>query len=154
MTPAERSLQRLQTDYYPWHGMLCVENAEAIAARLEAMLGSGRYHSFVDANSWNEHDERYTSVAVKTSLRLTRPVSATVEDGHVHISIVSDRLVCGLHTRARTQAEGRVGKPHDFVQVGFERHQIQVEHYAPAGYRLLWIFSVEDHDQDHDEGGR
>ena len=56
----------------------------------------------------------------------------------------------GVSTRAKTQPEGRNGGPHKYVHFTFEHDRVVIDHYAPARYKLRWIFAVERHDRDED----
>lgn len=129
-----------------WHGVLCEETLAEIADRMSTVL-AGRYFTFVSCNSFDETSDRYSAVDVYGSQWLSSPVAQRDDrDGWWGLSWAMPRLSMGVHTRAKTRADGHAGKPHDWVRFTFERDEIRIEHYAPARYLLLWIFSVEHHD--------
>lgn len=130
-----------------WHGWLCAANAVDVAERMQQILDD-RYFTFVAANSYSETNDRFDAIDVHTSLRLRGPITAAVDDEWTYIAIPGDRQHCGLHTRAKTQQEGCDDKPHGFVRLVMEPYRITIDHYAPAGYRLRWIFATEHHDQE------
>lgn len=131
-----------------WHAMLCAETCDEIAQRMEDVLG-GRYFTVVTCNSYDENSDRFTAIEVTTSQRLREPVrryhDATIP---ASLSWTTPRWSMGVHTSARTQQEAHNGGPHKFVHFTFERDQVVIDHYAPARYRLRWIFTVEHHDDD------
>lgn len=128
-----------------WHGMLCAANAVEVAERIQQIL-DGHHFTLVAANSYSETKERFCAIDVRTSLRLREPVTAKVDEEWTYIPIPGDRQHCGLSTRAKTQQEGRDGKPHDYIHLRLEPYRITIDHYAPAGYRLQWIFATEHHE--------
>lgn len=129
-----------------WHGMLCAETCDEIAQRMEDVLG-GRYFTAVACNSYDEDSDRFTAIDVKTSQRLQGPVRRYNDESiPASLSWNTGSLSMGVHNNATTQADSRDGGPHEFVHFNFEPHQIVIDHYAPARYRLRWIFQVEDHD--------
>lgn len=128
-----------------WTGMLCAENAGEIAERAQQIFGD-RFFTFVQANSYSETSERFSAVDVDTSQRLLSPFEAHVDlDDATSVRWQTSRLVCGVHTAAMTESEGREGKPYDWVMVSFEHGRMTIDHYAPARYRLQWVLIVEDH---------
>lgn len=129
-----------------WHGMLCAETRDEISARMTEVLGD-HYFTLVTCNSYSETSEKFSAVEVYPSQWLTTPLRGY--DDRVHgISWGTPRLQMGVHTRAKSQAEARKGRPHKYVHFTFEPDCIVIDHYAPAGYRLLWSMSVERHDRE------
>lgn len=126
-----------------WHGMLCTETRDEIAERMREVLGD-HYFTMVICNSYDENSDRFSSVEVYPSQWLTSPVDAWTDQSS--ITWCTPRLSMGVHTRAKTQADGRAGRPHQYAHLKFEPDRIEIDHYAPAGYRLLWILAVERHD--------
>lgn len=126
-----------------WHGMLCAENLDEVAERMRAVL-DGEFFTLVCCNSYSETSDRFTSVEVYPSQRLSSPI-VTTPAKYAGINWSTPRLSMGFHTRAKTQQEARSDRPHGYVHLTFEPREIKVDHYAPAGYRLLWIFAVENH---------
>ena len=131
-----------------WHGMFCAETGPEIAERMREVL-DGRYFTLVTCNSYDENSSRFTGIDVYPSQHLTSPVVADRDLVLPGISWCTPRLSMGVHTRAKTQAEGREGRPHQYVHFTFEPDRILIDHYAPAGYRLQWIFAVERHDSEY-----
>ena len=131
-----------------WHGMLCAETCDEIGQRMAEVLHD-RYFTVVTCNSYDENSDRFTGIDVTTSQRLREPVRRYHDETiPASLSWTTPRWSMGVHTSARTQQEGREGGPHKFVHFTFERDQVVIDHYAPAGYRLRWIFTVELHDDD------
>lgn len=129
-----------------WHGMLCAETRDGIVERMRAVL-DGNYFTFVACNSYDENSDRFTSVDVSTSHRLTDPMRVWDDDEDATgISWSITGYSMSVHTEANTQTEGRNARPHGYVHFSFEPTRIVIDHYAPAGYRLQWIFAVEHHD--------
>ena len=131
-----------------WHGMLCAETCDEIGQRMAEVLRD-RYFTIVTCNSFDEASDRFTAIDVATSQRLKEPVRR-YHDGSIPASLswTTARWSMGVHTTATTQQEGREGGPRKFVQFSFERDQVVIDHYAPARYRLRWIFTIERHDDD------
>jgi hypothetical protein len=129
--------------------MLCAETREEIADRMRDVLGDD-YFTLVICNSYDESSDRFTSVEVYPSQWLTGPITDYRAETLPGITWGTQRLSMGVHTRAATPSEGRQGAPHKYVHFTFERDKFEIDHYAPAGYRLKWIFVVERHDRDED----
>lgn len=133
-----------------WHGMLCAETRDEIAQRMRDVL-SDNYFTVVASNSYSDTNERFTSVEVRPSQWLTHPVADYEGDGFVGMSWSTSSWSMGVHTKAKTQADARGGRPHKYVHFTFEPDRFVIDHYAPAGYRLQWIFAVERHDREAGE---
>lgn len=129
-----------------WHAPLCAETLDEIADRMRAVL-DGHHFTLVCCNSYSDETELFSSVEVYPSQWLTTPVDVRPGDW-TYLGWATPRLSMGVHTKAKTRADGRNGRPHDYILFGFEGRQITIDHYAPAGYRLRWIFAVERHDPD------
>ena len=131
-----------------WHGMLCAETCDEIVERMQEVLGD-RYFTIVTCNSFDETSDRFTAIDVATSQRLKEPVRRYHDESiRASLSWYTGRWSMGVHTRAKTQREGREGGPHKYVHFNFERDQVVIDHYAPAGYRLRWIFAIEHRDDE------
>lgn len=130
-----------------WHGMLCLDNAHEVAARMRQVL-DGHHFTLVTANSYSETSDRYTAVEVKPSQWLTSPVEAKLNDW-AHVGWSSPAYSMGVMTRAKTPSQARERRPHDYVHLTFEPSRVEIDHYAPAGYRLLWVLAVEHHDPEY-----
>lgn len=125
-----------------WRGMLCTETRDEIAERMRGVL-DGQWFTLVTCNSFDETSERFLAVDVYPSQYLTAPVENYRASDVCGLSWSTPRLSMGVHTRAATQAAAREGRPHDYAQFVFEPDEVVVHHYAPAGYRLRWSFTVE-----------
>jgi hypothetical protein len=135
----------IRTPY--WHGMLCAETRDEIAERMRQVL-SEHYFTLVTCNSYDENSHRFSSVDVYPSQWLTYPIRVHSDADVPGISWSTQRLSMGVHTTAKTQADGREDQPHGYVHLKFEPDEIEIDHFAPAGYRLLWIFAVERHNRE------
>lgn len=133
---------RVRSPY--WHGMLCADTVGEISDRMREVLGDN-YFTLVTGNSYSETSEAFTSIDVYPSQYLTKPITS---DDTVWISWLLPRLAMGVRSSARTQAEARDGRPHEYVHFNFQPDRVVIDHYAPAGYRLLWAFAVERHDRE------
>lgn len=131
-----------------WHGLLCAETCDEVVQRMREVL-DGQHFTLVTANSYDENSSRFLAVDVRTSQWLTRPLTAETKGGWTHIGWGTPAWSMGLDTRAKTQAEGHEGRPHKYVSLSFEPGRVKVDHYAPAGYRLLWEMVVERHDPEY-----
>lgn len=133
-----------------WFGMLCAETQDEILERMQEVLG-GQYFTTVTCNSFDENSDRFLSVEVRTSERLADPVKK-YKDQKIAASLGWHTYgwVYGVHTDAKTQREARDGGPHDRVHFSFEPGKVTIDHFAPARYKLRWIFAVEHHDAEVD----
>lgn len=130
-----------------WHGMLCADSRDAIAERMRDLL-SEHYFTLVCCNSYDENSDRFTSIEVYPSQWLSAPIRDYRDRSVFGISWTTPRLSMGVHTKAETAGDGREGRPHQYIHFTFEGDQIVIDHYAPAGYRLRWIFAVERHNRE------
>lgn len=133
-----------------WHGMLCAATREDIAQRMRNVL-EGKRFTYVHANTHAEDPEeyRYAAVDVNTTQRLTSPIEdRTDADGYSYIGWSITDYSMGVHTKAKTQAEGREGRPYDYVSFNFTTRRVVIEHFAPSRSRLRWEFVLEDHIDD------
>lgn len=136
---------KVRTPY--WHGMLCAETRDEIAERMQDVLAD-HYFTVVECNSFSEESERFTAVDVRPSQWLDSPIRSYADPQIPGISWTTPSWSMGVHSTATTQPEAREGRPHKYVHFTFERDEIVIDHYAPAGYRLRWIFAVERHDRE------
>lgn len=127
------------------NGMLCAETRDAIAERMRDVL-DGQYFTLVIGNSYDEYSSKFSAIEVLPSQRLAGPIRNYSDESLAGISWTTTRLAMGVHTTAQTLAEARDGRQHLYVHFTFDPERITIDHYAPAGYRLLWIFAVERHD--------
>lgn len=132
-----------------WNRMLSRESAEEITARMRDVLGE-QYFTLVTCNSFDESSHRFSSVDVMPSQWLCGPVTLDHAFSAAHIGWVTPRLSMGVSTTCETVSEAHKSGPHDYVRFTFEPSRVVIDHYAPARYRLQWIFAVERHDRDDD----
>lgn len=150
---SEIAIPRRSVDQHHWYGMLCAENFDAVAERMRRML-EGRWYTFVSANSYREDSGEFRDYDVHTGNRLTVPMRLnTYEGGHRRMSFADQSYCWGLQTAASTEQDAREGSIYDRVKLAFNDHRnrgesVTIDHYAPAGYRLLWTVVVEDHDSE------
>ena len=131
-----------------WHGMLCAETCDEIAGRMAGLL-QDNYFSLVICNSYDENSDRFHAVDVHPSQWLRDGVHVrTYGDERAGISWGTPGYVMGVSSTAGTQREARQGNRLQYVYFTFERDRVEIDHYAPAGYRLRWIFAVERHDRE------
>ena len=141
-----------------WNAMLCEETLEEIFERMQEVLGDGTYFTIVSCNSYSEDKDGFTAVDVQPSQWLTDPIRRTEtgqrdiadDEGTFRFGLFwsTPRLSMGCSTGATTQAEGRDGGRHQYVHFTFEPDKVVIDHYAPAGYKLRWIFAVERHNRE------
>lgn len=131
-----------------WHGMLCADTLPRVLGLMHQLL-DGNYFTLVTANSYDENSDRYSAIDVWSSQWLTgQGIRDTSDRRWTGICWSTPRQSMGLHVRARTVAEAREGKPHDYIHLHFEPGCVEIDHFAPAGYRLLWVMAVERHDRE------
>lgn len=140
--PVEKALQRRVW----WYGWYCEQTHTEILERMTELLGD-KYFTVVICNSYSETDEKYLSVEVRTSSRLTDGPKAWSEPRTPGISWGITGYSMGVHSEAKTQSEGRSGHKLDNIYFTFEPYKMTIDLYAPAGYKLRWIFAVEDHEE-------
>lgn len=133
-----------------WHGMLCAETREGVAQRMRNLL-EGKRFTYVHSNTYAEDPEeyRYAAVDVNTTQRLTGTIKVSDDDrDYSHIWWAITDYSMGVSTKAKTQSEGREGKPYDYVHFNFTTRRVVIEHFAPSRSRLRWEFVLEDHIDD------
>lgn len=130
-----------------WSRMLSRESSEEIADRMREVLGENHF-TLVTCNSFDENSHRFSAVDVMPSQWLCEPVRLDHEVSAAHIMWSTTRLSMGVSTQAETVSEAHRSGPHDYVRFTFEPGRVVIDHYAPARYRLQWIFAVERHDRD------
>jgi hypothetical protein len=149
-----------------WFGHLTLENFDAVAERITAMLTGARF-TWVACNSGlgDYFPEVRTGQRME---KLTVHDRKTYEDGstHAHLTVCDTYGVWGLSTsvpdgkaayerrerawKAAGEDERRTGEWEDkrLTQVKIERGRydagrIEITHFAPAGHRLYWVIAVE-----------
>lgn len=125
--------------------MLCTETRDEILERMRQVLAE-HYFTMVLLNTYDENSDRFSCVDVLPSQWLTNSIRA--DNSAQGICWNTPGLSMGIHTSAKTQGDGRRDCPHGYVHVKFDPDRIEIDHFAPAGYRLLWILAVERHDRE------
>jgi hypothetical protein len=128
------------------HIYLSLETHEEILQRMQETLG-GRYFTLVCANSLSSENEKFAMLDIYTSQWFADALTGDVKDG-AYIRWGTPKLAMGVSSDAKTQGEGRNGKPYDYVHFTFEPGRVIIDHYAPARNFLRWTFVVEDHSQE------
>lgn len=126
-----------------WSGMLCHDTRQEISERMHDLLAGQRF-TYVACNSFSEESERFTSVDVHPSQWLMGDIADYNDPELAGLSWRIPDFSMGVHTDARTQEDGRTDKPHGYVHFWFQQDRLTIDHYAPAGYTLRWIF-VREH---------
>lgn len=127
--------------------MLAAETRDEIADRMRDVLGD-HYFTVVTSNSYDENSERFSAAEVYPSQWLTTPVrtdSGTEDLWGIYWG--TPRFHYGVHARVKTVTEAHGLDRKRRVRITFEPDRFVIDHYAPAGYRLQWVFAVERHDQ-------
>lgn len=124
-----------------WFGYLALDNLDAVAARITRMIGDGQPYTWVACNEGlgNYRPEVRTS-QVARSVRVERG-----RDTHGSVIVLDTYGIWAIQTNIADQAAGTRRKP-DFslTYLKITRSQIQMEHKAPIGARLLWTVAVQD----------
>lgn len=147
---ASRDVQRLESER-DWHGFLTTENAEAVAARLRRLLG-GRRYTFVSANEGLR--DYFPEVRTGQRLRDDGASAYTYGDGGrcAGVSVQDTYGSWGVHSDAADQsgahrrvhdASGRGTVDKNLAYLHFKHDRVEVEHFAPAGFRLYWLAVIE-----------
>ena len=123
-----------------WFGFLTLQNVDAVAGRIRSMIGDGQPYTWVACNEGlgNYRPEVRTSqVAAK--------IRTHHDDEHASVVVVDTYGVWSINTRLSDQDAGVQREP-DFSApyLKITRSQIQIEHKAPVGARLLWTIAVQD----------
>lgn len=170
-TPLARELARLASDR-DWHGYLTLENLEAVTARFRSLLDGQRY-TWVACNSGLRH--YFPEVRTGQQLR-GRGVTTYRDDGEgdgepfagitvpdtygawgLHTSVLDQRTARGRRHAAFEKATGEQKRTDTWddqrlTYLHIKHDRIEIEHFAPAGYRLYWVVTVEP-PRDEDEVG-
>lgn len=125
--------------------MFCRETRGEIAERMQEVLAD-HYFTMVICNSYSETEHNFAGVEVYPSQWLEKPLSAAADESALWWS--TPKLSMGVRTDATTQSHARNGGKLNYVHFTFEPDRVVINHYAPAGYSLRWIFAVERHDRE------
>lgn len=128
-----------------WNAMFCLETRGEIVERMQEVLAD-HYFTMVICNSYSETDRNFSAVEVYPSQWLEKPLSVAADESAIWWS--TPKLSMGVRTGATTQADARNSGKLNYVHFTFEPDRVVIEHYAPAGYSLRWIFAVERHDRE------
>jgi len=156
---ASRDVQRLGSER-DWFGFLTTENAEAVAARLRRLL-SGKRYTFVAANE----GLRDYFPEVRTGQRLRDDGASAYafgeDDRWAGVNVQDTYGSWGVHSGAADQAEAH-RRAHDAAKAGvkdknlaylhFKYDRVEIEHFAPPGFRLYWLAVIEQPGEDGDAG--
>jgi len=159
-TEVPRDVRQLKTGR-DWHGYLTLENYAAVGERLRALL-TGKRYTFVAVNSGSDYRPE-----VRTGLEL-RDNGLTVhdpeDDGQFASINVSDTYgVWGIHVfdvptsqqdgyECRNAAwdkasdedkRGWQWQDKRLTYLHFKWDRIEIEHFAMAGHRIVWVAVVE-----------
>lgn len=123
-----------------WSGYLTLENLDAVTDRIRGMIGDGQPYTWVACNE-GLGDYR---PEVRTS-QVAKRVSVDRRDGCGTITVLDTYGVWAIRADAAAQSETYERQP-DFslAYLRITRSQIQMEHKAPVGARLLWTVAVQD----------
>jgi hypothetical protein len=121
-----------------WFGDLTLENIEAIAERLKAMLRGKRY-TFV---SVNELFGPLPRPEVRTSQRLNIPDSQYT-DIYVHYGDDKSWGMIGVNDSYGVWSISTHDDPERRAFLSFEHGKLTIEHCAPGGNKLIWVIAVE-----------
>lgn len=130
-----------------WEGWLTLDNLEAVADRIRAMLAGQRY-TFVAVNGlFGDCPEVRTGNALVGGVRVSR------HDGFGGVTWSDSRYVTGLHTFVQTQDEARHLAEDDEKRKRLTRVTLDpsfrdpgtllTEQWTGAGHRLYWVVAVE-----------
>lgn len=167
-TTLSPDLRRLASDRY-WYGYLTLENLEAVAERIRKLLAGQRY-TWVSCNSGLRH----YFPEVRTGQELRDRGVTTYRDEEAQygpfggITVPDTYGVWGLHTDCPDQQTARRRRGHAWERASDEqkatdtwddqhltylhitRDKVEIEHFAPIGYRLYWVITVEPRDEEGD----
>lgn len=150
-------------DRQNWHGYLTVDNAEAIAERLNRML-VGRHYTFVTQLGYVDGHGAHEP-EVRTSNHLTSPGSvSTPSTPHLpvmrFIHFDDGDYSWSLSTSCPTQADAHEAVSRYNASPGGEKARadyrelthlwfygdlrVQITYHAPSGARVVWVVAVED----------
>jgi hypothetical protein len=153
---------------HSWTGTLTIENAAAVADRVDRTL-VGQHYAFAIQH---EHENGAYRPELSTSCELEGPANRSLrtdEDSlrRVHLTYADGDRVWALHTRCTDAAEAdaviarcmRVTAGHGtrkeyeatlaahrlLTEIGFVGDKITIIQYNGEGERLIWTVMVEDH---------
>ena len=151
-----RDVRNLESDR-EWHGFLTLDNAEAVAVRLRGLLAGQRY-TFVTCNE----GLRNGFPEIRTGQRLREGVRCSpYAEGHVSVHVADTYGSWGVHSSTPDQAAACARQDeawkratpeqqardtwHDknLAYLHFRHDRLEMEHFAPAGYRLYWVAVIE-----------
>ncbi|WP_141576194.1 hypothetical protein [Actinomadura sp. WMMA1423] len=139
-TPAE--VRRIASGR-DWFGFLTLENLNAVADRIRSMIGDGQRYTWVACNEGlGDYRPEVRTSQVAAKIRVDRR-----DDEHGSIIVVDTYGVWSIHTDIADQAAGMGRQPEfSLTYLKITRGQIQMEHKAPIGARLLWTVALEGGD--------
>lgn len=165
-TPGSRDMARLASDR-DWHGYLTLENLDAVAERLRKLLAGQRY-TWVACNSGLRHyfPEVRTGQQIRDyGVRVWHPEDGSRLGG---ITIPDTYGIWGIDTSVPDQQTARQRRhaawekatdeqkrtdtwdDRGLTYLHIKHDRIEIEHFAPIGYRLYWVVTVEPRDEERD----
>lgn len=155
-TAATTEREQLGPMHPTWQGYLTLANAEAVRDRMVRDFGDKHFTTAVangyfgfqpevwsscrfDANGWTDRKPE--------AIRLGR---STLDDGEMaHILWSAGAYSWGIYSTAADQRAAQEQDEKRRVLLTFDhRHgsaQLIIDQHTPAGDRLFWVLSVEDH---------
>lgn len=128
-----------------WHGYLTLDNAERVQARLLRLL-RGQFFTMVVVNSAFQH-----SLPDVRAGQWLRGVDLDLDATTAHLSIRDSYGSHGMITTApdivtaRQWAALSEDTHTGLVYLKFKYGKVAIQHHAPGGNGLTWVFQVEDH---------
>lgn len=122
-----------------WFGFLTLANLDAVADRIRDMIGNGQQYTWVACNEGlGDYRPEVRTSQVASSIR------AEARDESGAIIVVDTYGVWSIRTTIADQAAGARRTPEfNLTYLKMSRTQIQMEHKAPIGARLLWTVAVQ-----------
>lgn len=141
-----------------WNGFLTLENSQAVATRLAALL-EGRRFTYVSVNEGRRHWYPEVKTGQELAGEVTHSAAGDCHDIHLRFSGWHSWLSArvedeGTARQRNVDAAGPAGPAnrdewlHDkkLVYLRIRSDRVEVERYAPGGNRLYWVLVVEGGD--------
>lgn len=143
-THRSREIARIESGA-EWYGYLTLNNLDAVAVRLTALIGGGRRFTSVYTN---EDFWAWRPPEVRTGQTATVKVTRSADVTHPYITISETGWTSWLEASvadqgaARTLADTR-RPPH----LRFKHDRVEITDHAPAGNKFYIVFAVERPEQ-------
>jgi len=135
-----------------WNGFLTLENSQAVATRLAALL-EGRRFTYVSVNEGRRHWYPEVKTGLELAGDVTHSASGDRHDIHLHYSgwhswlsaRVQDEDTAWQRNASAADPANRDEWLHDksLVYLRLRSDRVEIEHHAPGGNRLYWVLVVE-----------